>query len=266
MSWKGNHTLLRRLLVCITLVVFMCFSALCRADGPAHSLFFPPPEFETAEPLPLSFDTSMSLLSSYMFRGQLFHEGLSLQPSAQAHLELGQHGMLNAILWMQLPLDNRDNSAHFIEMDQGLSYDYTYSRITASIGHYWYTFPDSSDDRQSRREVWGALALDTMLAPTLTVFHEYELYNMQYYDLNISHTFEKSGEGAFHVTLFSDFGFSSNGEKLYAKNGLVQITSGISTEICIGEVIINPTIAYSASEDENTVNKFWGGVTVLYSF
>lgn len=236
------------------------------ADGPAHSLYFAPPQVETQAPTKLSWDTNASLYSSYMFRGLDLYDGLSLQPSVQPHIDLGPNGMLNAILWFQVPLQDRRGESNFLELDTGLSYDYTWSRATFSLGNYWYTFPTGESPLPSRTEVWGAVALDTMLAPTFTVYYEYERYNMQYYDINLSHTFEKRGDGAFNVTFFVDIGFASNAEQVYAENGLEQVTYGASTEIDLAGVALSPVISYTQSEDANTVNKVWGGLNAGYSF
>ena len=249
-------------------VLWLCAFCSSRAfaDGQAHSLYFPPPEVETRPPQKLSWDTNLDLFSSYMFRGLDLYDGLSAQPSVQPHIGLGEKATLNGILWLQAPLSQRSGVQEFFEVDTGLSVDYTFSRATFSIGNYWYSYPSGGGPLPSRAEVWGAVALDTMLAPTFTVFYEYERYDMEYYDINLSHTFEKSGEGAFNVTLFMDLGFAGNAEKLYADNGLVQITSGISTAVDVAGFVLNPVVSYTASEDRNTVNKVWGGVTMCYSF
>jgi hypothetical protein len=250
----------------LALCALIARAPIARADGPVHSLYFPPPQVETLAPTKLSWDTSASLYSSYIFRGLELYDGLSLQPSVQPHIDLGPNGMLNAIVWAQVPLQGRSGGDQFFELDTGVSYDYTMSRATFSVGNYWYMFPSGGAPIPSRTEVWGSVALDTMLAPTFAVFYEYERYNMEYYEINLSHTFEKSGEGAFNVTFFADVGFAGHAEELYAENGLVQATYGASTAIDVSGVSVSPVISYTQSEDANTVNKVWGGLNAGYSF
>ena len=266
MYTDGTGMRFLRALVVVATTAAACISVPCRAEGPAHSLYFPPPQVETLAPRQLSWDTSASVYSSYMFRGLDLYDGLSLQPSAQPHIQLGENGMLNGIVWAQVPLSQHDGEKEYVELDAGFSYDHTFSRATFTVGNYWYTYPGGDGPLPSRTEAWAAVALDTMLAPTFTAFWEYERYNMQYYDINVSHTFEQSGSHAFNVTFFMDLGFTSNGEPLYANDGLVQITSGASTDIKLDGVVMSPVVSYTASEDANTVNKVWGGLNVSYSF
>jgi hypothetical protein len=130
------------------------------------------------------------------------------------------------------------------------------------LGHQVYLYGGDDAPLADRAEVWGSMALDTMLNPVFVVNEDYTRYNLQYYELSLSHVFEKSGEGAFCLALFSTFGFVSNGAELYQANGLVQITSGVGTELKAGVVKILPSVSYTAAADDNTRNSVWGGVSL----
>ncbi len=108
------------------------------------------------------------------------------------------------------------------------------------------------------------MALDTMLNPVFAVYQDYTRYNQQYYEIKIDHVFEKSGEDAFYLRLFSEFGFVSNGSELYQANGLVQITSGVSTQIELGNLRLVPKLAYTSAADERSRNAFWAGIALQY--
>lgn len=205
-----------------------------------------------------AFDSRADLFSSYIFRGKRLASGLSLQPSVRPRYSVSETRGVDLLLWAHVPAS--DNS--FSEVDTSVAFSQRYSRATFSLGHRSYLVTDAHSPLASRSEVWGALALDTMLNPVVTVYEDYSRYNLQYYDLTLSHTFEKSGEGAFNLGLFSSFGYATNGRELYRSDGLVQITSGLTTELKLGVLSMKPTVAYTSAADEHSRNSLWGGVSL----
>jgi hypothetical protein len=214
-----------------------------------------------AEPtIPWSSDAKLDIFSSYLFRGLRMHSGGAVQPALHLRYAAEETRSLDLSLWGHLPL----NATSFVELNQSLAFNQRYSRAIFSVGHQVYLYSGDDAPLENRAEVWGSMALDTMLNPLFVVSEDYTRYNLQYYEISLSHVFEKTGEGAFCLALFSNFGFVSNGDELYQANGLVQVTSGVGTEVSVGGVTLLPSISYTAAADDNSRNSLWGGVSLSF--
>lgn len=205
-----------------------------------------------------SVDSRLDVLSSYIFRGKRLSSGVSLQPELKPQYRISETRSIDTVLWAHLPA----SGTSFSEFDGSFAFTQKYSRATFSAGHKSYLVTDADSPLRSRSELWGAVALDTMLNPVFTVFQDYTRYNQQYYDISLSHVFEKSGEGAFNLGLFSSFGYVTNGREQYRADGMVQITSGVTSEYDLGGVSAKPTLAYTSAADTASRNSVWGGVSL----
>lgn len=254
-----------RLVLC---VVAFCvgLSADAQAQQAPDSMTYAPVEFRHKDHQGFDLDLNTSVFSTFMFRGRHLYDGLNLQPSIQPRYSFGEYGTVSGLLWFLVPLEGEQDSDTYFVMDEGLAYDYTISRFTFSVGQYWYGYPKRSDSVNSTSELWGALSLDTILSPSFTVYWDYDAFDSLYYEISLSHTFQQSGDGAFNLTFFSSLGFASHAEKLYDHGGLVQITSGMSTDIQLGPATLRPQLAYTGSEDGATTNKVWGGFSLIFAF
>lgn len=129
----------------------------------------------------LTGEIEIAALSRYIWHGQeLSRHSIVLQPS----LTLSYKGF-SANVWGNWDSDPYFNGDHWNETDYTLSYDGEYGLLTFGAGYCYYDM-DGSDDSQ---EVYLTLGLNTLLAPTLTVYREvgYDLY--WYFLMSISHSF-----------------------------------------------------------------------------
>ena len=215
---------------------------------------------------PVSLDSSVSFFSQYMFRGQPLYSGASIEPSLTANYDTG-YGTVSANLWMHISGDSSRQSERFTELDETIKYQNVYGPVTFSVGNAWYTYSDYGDgtDIEDSAEVFGSALLDAPLSPILTVYHDWRALDSNYYELGFSH--EISGLDANESTLvpFVAFGFASNSEKIYARDGLEQITTGAALNMTLADVSVVPNVNYSFKVDDNTVNQFWFGMTFGYS-
>ena len=145
-----------------------------------------------------------------------------------------------------------------------MRYSYAAELYAVSAGFAWYTYPDSSDDLGSTAEVFGSFGLNVPLNPTLSVFHDFQRYHTQYYELSISHPFEELVDGV-SLTPFAGFGFASHPSDVYHSDGFVQSTVGLSLAVPIGEFTLTPVANYTFKADDNAVNEFWFGTTLAYT-
>lgn len=215
-----------------------------------------------------SVDTAVDFYSDYMFRGFNLYDGTSIQPSITLNYDSGSAGVSHVSLWMHLPGETQDRPEKFTEMDATLSHDITFGDLTFSVGHVWYMYLDEVEEGSPESaEFFASVSVDTFLTPTFSVYHDYREFDAQYYGLLFSHTIEsaKLGEG-FNITPYVDFGFASHAEKLYADNGLVQVTVGVSSELSLGIFSVIPSVNYTFESDEYALNELWVGLSLGYSF
>ena len=220
---------------------------------------------ETTEQ-PWGVETSVDVFSDYMFRGLNLYPGSSIQPQVTGSYTT-EFGTLSGNVWAHLSAEGGDAEGvdAFTEIDGTLSYTYDAEAFSFSVGHIWYTFPDDDDDIDDTAEVFGSLTLNTLLSPTLTVYHDYDEFDTQYYELGLSHTFEAiAGEAS--LTPEVEFGFGTDTEKVYADNGFIQSTVGLSLDVPVGDLSVTPNVHYTFEADDNAVNEFWFGTALGYSF
>ena len=220
-----------------------------------------------------ALSTSVGFFSDYMFRGFQNYDGTSIQPQATLSYDLGEEfGSLSGGVWAHLSAEGNRRAEKLTEVDYTVTYAVSVDDVTLKLGHIWYTYPDDRDGAfVDTKEVFGTIALNDAnwnpviaLNPSLTVYHDYDfLDGGQYYEFGLSHTFEGGSEGrSWNLTPFVTFGFAGNSEKIYANNGLVQTTFGASTNLQMGDLIVTPSLNYTAEADNNLRNEFWFGTTI----
>lgn len=226
---------------------------------------------------PLSLTYTFGLFSSYIFRGQEYYDGPSIQNSFNADYATESLGDVWVNLWSHASGStsekNSETKPDFIELDYTVGWTYNIDDFTFTLGHGIYTLPRNRAEKgsgipfESSNEVIGSVSYDAIIAPTFSFSRDYNQYFYNYYELSFSHTFEfPSVNKDFGVTTFTAFGFGDNSAQVYGKNGLVQITYGASTEIPLGEFSLAPSVNYTQKFDEYTLNKLWFGMNLIYAF
>ena len=138
-------------------------------------------------------EIAASVLSAYIWRGQeLTRHSVVIQPSVTAAYKgfaANVWGNLDTKPYSALDVDY---SSNFTETDVTLSYLHKFGILQAGIGYIYYGLAGAVQggaDLPDSQEVFVMLGLDTILAPTLTVYKEFDYYNQWYATLGISHTF-----------------------------------------------------------------------------
>lgn len=221
---------------------------------------------------PFGVTLGVGLFSDYMFRGQNLYDGFSIQPSADASYD-SELGTFGGAVWMHLSGEEDRDVESFTEIDATLSYAIAFDPVSIRLAQLWYTYPDSGDEITDTNEVILTLALDDSeltpfaLNPTYSISYDYREFDYYFHELTFSHEFGCSYLGEwFNLTPFVTLGFTANAEKVYADNGLVYASYGVSSLVEAGGFQILPTIAYSDKIDEATVNQLWFGATISRSY
>lgn len=155
------------------------------------------PEQKPAEQKPeedkVTGQIDFSALSAYIWRGQeLSRHSVVVQPAVTASykgLSLNVWGNLDT---KPYSASGEQYSSNYNETDVTLSYSNKFGIVQVGAGYIYYALaaavPGGTDLLDSQ-EIFVTLGLDTILAPTLTVYKEFSHYHQWYATMGVSHTF-----------------------------------------------------------------------------
>ena len=175
---------------------------------------------QTQEEDKVTGEIAASVLSAYIWRGQeLSRHSAVIQPSMTA-----SYNGFTANLWGNLDTrpygaSGEDYSSNFTETDVTLSYARKFGNVQAGAGYVYYglaaAVPGGTDLLDSQ-ELFVTLGLDTILAPTLTVYKEIDHYRQWYATLGVSHTFSLHEKIGLKLSALVSYLMSTD-ETTYAK-------------------------------------------------
>lgn len=171
---------------------------------------FPLPAFAAEEPAPaaetksaaptgtqatdrITGEAAAAVLSAYIWRGQeMTRDSVVIEPSITANYK-----GFTATLWGNLDTNpysvgNARHSSNWTETDFILSYAREFGIVKAGAGYIYYGLAgmtSNGTDLLDAQEFFVSLGLDTLLAPTLTIYKEIDHYHQWYATLGVSHTF-----------------------------------------------------------------------------
>jgi hypothetical protein len=198
-------------------------------------------------------DFSVAALNQYVWRGQeLSRDSVVIQPSATV-----SYSGLAANLWGNLDTDPYiempgDDGSQWNETDLTLSYGKSFGPWGIECGYIYYGL-EALEDSQ---EVFLSLGYDTLLAPTLTVYRDFDSYEHWYVLLGLSHAFqiteavslELSASGSYLKSEddqaypdINDRGMPTGDEFSNFHDGVISVSLPISVS---GAVIITPALSY----------------------
>lgn len=224
----------------------------------------------------------VGVFSKYIWRGFEFSDdSVVIQPS----LTVGYKGFaLN--MWGNLDTnydDGTDKKSQFNETDLTLSYDKSFGMVSIGVGYIYYGL-DAVDDSQ---ELYASIGLDTLLAPTLTIYREIAYTPATYINFGISHSFDLPNE--ITLDLAGSVGYYISDDFVEVDDNLNPTTKKYENLhdglISVGLTIpinkyftFSPMIAYSfpltddadnlitASSISDDSEFFYGGATLSCSF
>ncbi|MEE9911702.1 MAG: hypothetical protein K4571_08255 [Deltaproteobacteria bacterium] len=246
-------------------------------------------------------EIAAAFLSAYIWRGQeMTRHSAVIQPSITA-----SYKGFSANIWGNL--DTRPygaaeekNSANFTETDVTLSYSRKFGIVQVGGGYIYYGLSGAAAggaDLNDSQEVFISVGLDTILAPTLTVYKEFDHYHQWYATLGVSHTFalhEKIGlklAGSVSYLKSEDSAtypkFDSNSLATTDKfnnfhDGVVSLSLPVNV---ISSLTVTPTVSYvfplsddaryemkarglqgAAASDKDSSSFLYGGIVLSYTF
>jgi len=238
-----------------------------------------------------SADLSVAVLSDYIWRGQeLSKDSIVIQPS----MTVGYKGF-SVNMWGNLDTDpytatGEATKSNWNETDFTLSYGKEFGMVSAEVGWIYYGL-DGVDDTQ---ELYLSLGVDTLLAPTLTIYRDIASAPHSYFLLGVSHGIELtemiSLELAGSISYLSSDDVDEYPETVVTGGQLAASSTekfdnfhdgslSVSLPISVAKyVTVTPSLSYvfplsSDAEDDmkrrslsNDDNFFYGGVTVSLAF
>ncbi|MEN8142451.1 MAG: hypothetical protein ABFQ82_02505 [Thermodesulfobacteriota bacterium] len=215
---------------------------------------------------------TMGAYSQYVWRGYAFSDSsVVIQPSMTvAYKGFGVN------LWGNLDTDYDDGTSKGInwnETDMTISYDGSAGKIGYGIGWIYYNL--GSELGADSQEVYAGVSVDTLLAPTLTIYNDIDNFRGYYATLGISHsipvaeglTLDLGAQIGYYDlddTNYSEFhdGLVS-AAMTFAINDYVSVTPELYYSFALTNEAEADIIAVSSDGDDDHI---YGGVSASFAF
>ena len=256
---------------------------------------------QTQEEDKVTGEIAASVLNAYIWRGQeLSRHSVVIQPSMTA-----SYNGFTVNLWGNLDIQpysggDAQYSSNYTETDVTFSYSRKFGMVQTGVGYIYYGLAGAAtggSDLMDSQEIFVSLGLDTILAPTLTVYKEIDHYHQWYATLGVSHTFALHEKIGLKLAATASY-LLSDDENTYAKydsnalattdkyNNLHDGTIAISLPIAAYKTLsVIPTISYvfplcddakyemqarglqgAANPSDKDSSYLYGGVVLSYTF
>lgn len=222
-----------------------------------------------------SADLSVSLLSKYVWRGyELSDDSIVIQPS----MTVGYKGF-GFNLWGNLDTDQDMalygvDGGNWNETDMTLSYDGSAGMVGYGVGYIYYGLDGAADTQ----EIYASIGLDTIAAPSLTIYRDFDEYEGWYVNLAVGHSFPITDAISLDVGGHVSYLAADDAATLADPDDPTSEYSdfhdgqiSISATIPITELIsVTPELYYSfplgSDADEIIDDHIYGGVTLSMAF
>ncbi len=215
----------------------------------------------------LSFSADAGIFSRYVWRGfALSDDSIVIQPSATI-----SYGGFGINLWGNYDTDYFDTGADYNETDITLSYDWSFDIVSMGLGYIGYIYHDA-DAGDNTQELYFTVGLDTILAPTITIYRDFDTIEGWYINLGIGHSIPVTDK--LSLDLAASIGYYDLDDEDYSELHDGNISASMPFAIN-DSFSITPSVAYSfalSDEAEDALDYngdsdfLFGGVTCSYSF
>ena len=225
----------------------------------------------------LEFSATTDFYSKYIWRGFRLDDDYVLQPG----FSLSGYGF-EVNVWGSFDTD-QDDALGSDEVDTTLSYSHDFeglslfgldlSTVSASAGHVYYDFPSAGT---FSKEVFLGVAYDTLLAPSITWYHDYSRESQggghgDYVVLDLGHSLTLNEEYGITLDLSGHVGMN---HRLFIAGDGGDVAFGAGITLPLTESLtLSPSLNYSVpfgdledSADGNQDDEFYWGVGVSCSF
>lgn len=219
----------------------------------------------------VTFDGSLSLYSSYIWRGyKLSNDALQVQPSVTARVD-----GFSLNVWADYDFDTEE----WLEVDYTTSYAHDFDAFGLEVGYTHYDVREGLDSD----EVYVSAGLDTFLSPSLTAFYDVNEGEGAFVVADISHPVELTERASLEfgasVSLVLDNSYvatDANGNEFtglfnghLSAAGSIAVTDRLTIEPMVGYTFAlsdDASDAIKAGSTEPEDSFLYGAVTVSMSF
>jgi hypothetical protein len=221
---------------------------------------------------------SVDIMSSYVWRGQKLSNSWVVQPSVGIN-----YGAYGANIWTNYDsdstVDEGDGHGEVNETDITLSYIRSLDKFTFGAGYIYYSLTSANDTQ----EIYLSVGYDTILAPTLTVYYDFDEGNGAFIIASIGHSFEVSNDMSLNLGASASYNINNKvmgtDEDDEDFNNFYNAELSSSIEIPLSKSFtVTPKVAYSfplSSDAEEAIEKisddgdkeiFYAGINLTVSF
>jgi hypothetical protein len=228
-----------------------------------------------------------SLTLDATFNGKYIWRGINLvdDPVFQPSVAFSYRG-LTASVWGNMELTNTntfpghgDTAGDFTEVDYILDYSWAWRGVNLSAGAIYYDFPNTS--APSTTELYGVVALDVLLAPSVTLYQDIDEADGTYVNFALGHTFEDVWQPSETVSMSVDLSGSvglgsANFNSFYYgvdQTAFTDVLVSLGLPLEIGERwTVTPSLNYSSLLDDDirggmsNDGNLWFGTSLAFTF
>ncbi|MDD5644742.1 MAG: hypothetical protein PHO00_04780 [bacterium] len=225
-------------------------------------------EKETFVPAPLSeldYELAVDLNSKYIWRGQNLVDGFVVQPGATVGYK-----WVSVSWWGNYDADKNDDDSPTREWTENdftvdITFDLgfineTLEKVSLSGGYIYYHFPNI--DASDSQEFYGGIALDVLLQPYFTAYHDFKEGDGTYLEWGIGHSFDFE---AFSINLGISMGY--NDKQWGYEGSFTNTLLSLSISVPVGQYFsIEPHISESIAMDSQYADEFYAGCSFKVNF
>jgi uncharacterized protein (TIGR02001 family) len=229
----------------------------------------------------------VAFLTKYIWRGfELSNGSFVIEPD----LGISYRGFSFG-LWGNLDMDyddgdpSTDGYTKWTETDMTISYEKTFGPATVGLGYIYYALDGTEDSK----EIYGTVAFDVFLSPTLTIYREISHAQAWYFNLGLSYSIDLPKDLTLDLSGSAGYYLSENDSFVEIDNNLMPTTNRysdfqdgvLSASLPIPFAVyftVTPTLSYSfplsqAADNlitslsySNESSFLYGGVILSMSF
>ena len=214
---------------------------------------------------PVSASADMAFLSQYVWRGfALSDSSIVVQPSATV-----SYKGFSVNLWGNFDTDYyATDEKDFNETDMTLSYDWSIDTVSMGVGYIYYALEGTDT-----QEFYFSVGLDTFLAPSLTIYRDFDEFEGWYVNLCIEHSIALSDDLALDLSASIGYVDADDYSEFHDGNISASMTFPVNDYISITPAVTyifgltsdsKDALEYGSADGES--DHLIGGVTCSVAF